>query len=444
MNHLSLLLLCLFSALSSMLWAQSGYEGAWSAGLIGMNQNPASLAAATSKRELLLGAIYVGASTDAIFSNHLGSVMPARGLRSVLNPAWDLPFFTLSPESLDQTNISSRPTAELRMDTRIQGPAYRTRLNTGPNLIERGLQRQAFSVRTVRREQLWVRGLPVEWWRYQRSGQLLDQNFTLNAHSFARYEEWDALALNYAQSWGRGQMLLHWSIGGELRSMGAFFQASLNQASLQAADGWVDLSFTGLQIAHNPSFERSLDEEQRRRFRYFEHSWGVAGELGLLLQALDYDRKPKWEIGLAAFDFGARQIWNLSHHALDLEAGVLPTQAVEAAFEDPSDWVTLLHAAGADTIQLEAGIQENYPLRLVAHAKTRLGRSPWAVQLRADYQNFQPVLGRGLWLNGMLSYEGRNLGIFIPVASQLDSDGRLWPSSLPQVGLYLHLKDVFV
>ncbi len=444
MNQPSFLLLSMLLGLSSSLWAQSGYEGAWSAGIIGMNQNPATLAAAPSKQEILLGAINVGTSTDALYSNHLGSVMPGRGLRSVFSPTWDLAFFTLDSESLTQTTFSDQPRAGLQMDARIQGPAFRTRLKTSPNLIERGLQRQAFSVRSVRTERLFIQDLPIDWWTYQQEGRLLNQNFDFSESSFARYEEWDAVALNYAQSWGRGQKLLHWSVGGELRSMGSFFQASVDQASLQAMSDGVDLSFVDLQIAYNPSFELSLDEEQRRRFRYFEHSWGVAGELGLLLQALDYDRKPKWEIGLAAFDLGLRQIWNLDHHTVDLEAGRLSREDVEATLLNPSEWVGVLHAAGADTTQLGTGIQEYYSWRLVAHAKTQLGRSPWSVQLRADYQNLQPVLGRRLRLSGMLSFEKKNFGVFVPVSSQLGSEGNLWPTSTPQVGLHLHLANVFV
>jgi hypothetical protein len=412
------------------------------------SQNPASFVAGPHRYELLIGSADLSARTSLFNTNAPNQFLPYLLLPNLVASPGNLLLFTrinhgdVTTSRADQWSASNQH--------RIQGPGFAWRIRVNPDWMERGLARMAFSIHVARHELIQLRGLDRELAQAFASGfapsQVAGRTFTDDQFE-VKVTEWDALALRYGLSWGKGKQLLHLAVGGNLLSVGNVMSFRAYQSQLSfGADQSLSLRSDSVSLAYNPSFARALsaDGNPYRRWNHFEYSWGLSGEIGLIYQVTDYQRKTRFELGASVQNVGLVQYWNLTH----TQYRVAPTTVSQAwAGSQLQDGVagirTLLDSLATDTSNLGTGITERLPLILTAHAKLRIARQ-WGLHLRGNAQQLDSSAPWETLLRATISYEGDRWQLFVPLSTTLALPLAGSPTLRPQLGIFISLKDRLV
>ncbi len=421
---------------------QSAYTASWKAGLWGTTLNPATLATSPHKVALSIGSLDVHAQNNLFEANRLNVFGPQQLVGDLFGGLENLTFMT--DVASGAYYPLSTPKWSARHETRAQllGVQFR---KVNPDLLERGLTRMTFGVRWERNELLMIdevgAGLAegyVEGFSSLGATELETDNFSVRKRS------WDALALNYGVSLGKGKNLLHIVIGAKLLSAGSFldFEAFGSKFSFATNDELV-LQSDSVRYAYNPSLEGAFSSGGARRFDQFEYSFGVAGEIGLIYQVKNLSRTPALEFGVALKDVGLIQYWNLTDRTYLIPPttqSYLPGHTLTSAAE-----LTQVLTTVADT-SLKRGelTQETLPLHVTLHAKARLWRSKWNLHIMG---NFRQDWGQSTWqpwARATLTYESKRLSVFLPVSINPQAPRAIMRAWQPWMGCYVSVGDVLV
>lgn len=415
-----------------------GYEASWGAGIWSMNQNPAATTASVYKGEFTLGMMNLSAGNNRFATNNFQDFFPSSLVRGLSDLSDSQPF---------TTDISHRPyvtleDAPLRWNAgtsnKFIGPGGYWRLDLDADWVERGLSRMSFSMWLERSEVLKYSDIdesfvdPIT--RGLASSSLgtysaSDNQFSIN------YREWDALAINYGLSVGKGNKLFHIAFGGKLLSAGSFMDLNLQSGSITVNDlGEATINAKSIVLAYNPSFESGLGQGIDRRFKNFEYSWGVEGNIGLIYQSLNYNREPVFEAGFGVQGIGGIQYWNLNHQVFTFDNETVSISDLSINQPQVSEFNRVLTSSSTSSSQEGPGVTEKLPLSITLHAKHRIN-SVLGLQIRAlSYQ----VYGSTDWntnLRGTFCIERTGLSFYLPVTYQIDE------TRSPHVGLYIAIKN---
>jgi hypothetical protein len=429
-------LCCGVVGLGNLLYAQHAYEASWRAGLMAVDQNPAAIVAAPHRGEFLLGSLNLSAQNEGFETNELSIFAPPMLLRNLSNSLDSLTFLS----HIQQAGY--RPTASDEWSAhsyaRAQGPSALWRLKTNPDLVERGLTRRVFSFRLERLESVQIQGVDAG------LAQAYAQNFggaqllstQVSGESFSlQVREWDALALDFGISLGRGNHLFHLAGGAKALSAGSFLDVRMYGSEWEFGDNNdLILAADSVVLAYNPSYAAAAAPGGQRRFNNYEHSWGIAGEVGIIYQRMNYEREPSLEIGASAQGLGRIQYWNLQHHRYTVPSQTISLGLLQAPLGVEALQTELAKVANQEETRAD-GVTESLPIRLTAHGKIRL-RKALGIQARADLVQFQ---AGGDWqtrYRATLCIEKEKTGFYFPLSS-----GQDWN---PQLGFLFSWGDVLI
>lgn len=418
-----------------------GYEASWGAGIWGMNQNPAATTASVYRSEFSLGFLNMSAKNDRFQTNSFSDFFPAGLVRGLADLSDSQPFTT----DLSQGSYSlvADPGREWNASTtnKFIGPGGYKRLDLEADWVERGLSRMAFSLWLERSEVFALNGIDESFVDPVIEG-LASPNlgaYSADDNQFSiQYREWDALALAYGLSLGKGNKLFHIAIGGKLLSAGSYMDLQVYDAAIeQDASLATILSADSVSFAYNPSFEQGLGQGINRRFKDFEYSWGVEGNIGLIYQSLNYNREPVFEAGIGVQGIGAIQFWNLTSQTYGYDAEVVTPSDLLVSQPVVSEFDRVLSTTATSSVTKGPGVTERLPLSITAHAKQRIN-SALGLQLRAvTYQNY----GSDAWqanLRATFTIERKGLSFYLPVSYQLGAIQN------PTTGLYIAISNGLV
>jgi len=454
---LSLFYMCI----CQLAWAQNppAYEASWHAGMFGISQNPAAIAAASSRGEFLLGGINLSAQNNLFETDEIEQFFPTRllgglsqgpdSLAFLTDPAWE----GFSPKGEGSWFASQQ--------NQFQALGGFWRLETDPDWVERGIARRVFSLRLEREELIQINdvdnGLARAYAQRFNADALTGNSFEDDYFNI-RVQSWDALAANFALSFGRGKNLLHFGIGAKLLSAGAFMdlKAYGNRLEFQG-NNQLSLQSDSVIFTYNPSFERAVGNDQweypsiQRRYNNFENAWGVAAEAGLIYQIFNYDRQPVAEVGVALKNIGIIQFWNLNQTRYHLPETATNYDLFQSGQMGVDRVNNVLQTLADDTTVLSRGLSERLPLVLASHARFNLGKKGWGVHLRGNFLRTTIDAPWETLVRATLFYERRRQpedtdkkkgrwGIFIPVSSTLVLPSPTTIQLRPRVGLFISYK----
>lgn len=439
LNYLSFII---FSCLPLFSFGQAGgYEASWGAGIFGMSQNPATTTASVYKANFTLGALNSSTGNNRFSTNNFGVFSPPSLFRS-LGELSDSQPFTNDFQSKTYATINN-PEQEWSAysNNKFIGPGGFWRLELDADWVERGLSRMTFSLWLERNEAVAYTGIdesfvgPVT--NGLSSNQLGAYEASDDQFSIA-YREWDALALNYGLSLGRGNKLIHIAFGGKLLSAGAFMNLDIINGSIsQNQAGEALLNAGSVHFAYNPGFEKGIGQGLGRRYKNFEYSWGLEGNIGVIYQSLNYNREPVFEGGIGIQGLGAIQFWNLTNQTYTIQEEEVSSSDLMISQAQVSEFNRVLSSAASTIISEGPGITEKLPISVTLHAKQRIN-SVLGLQVRAvGYQQ----IGSTNWhsnLRGTFCIERKDLSVYIPVSYQI-GDQRT-----PYAGVYLAVKNRLV
>lgn len=425
--------------------AQGGYLASWHRGLMGASFNPAFVAGGTHSREVNLIGGDLRSGNNLLATNLYGQFYPVNLVRGLKASAGALPLFTAGNQD-GFTFQGQQANWTGWQENHILGPGYSRRLETNPNLIERGLLRQAVFFQTGREEHINLSGLPADIAKYYHQNWKSDDMAPSSLVSDAvglEVNQWDYLQVGYGFTLGRGLRLLHIGLSGQLRSVGAFGRANMWGTTWDFSENDLRIQADSMYWAYNPGFAGVISPTGGRRYNYFENSWGLSGGIGLVFQTLDYNRKPKWEVGAAWQQIGLVQYWNLDQTSYETVTGSLEYSEFGSARSGVSGIEALVGMLEADSMRLENGITESLPQKLSAHAKVRLGGGPWAIQVDGTTQlNWAESSLSRTRIRATLAVEEKSIALYFPLVMEVHSfkSGDLDPS----LGFVVSLRDVFV
>lgn len=439
LNYLSCIIFCCLPLFS---FGQSGgYEASWGAGILGMSQNPAATTASVYKANFTLGALNISSGNNRFSTNSFAAFAPPSLFRG-LGELSDSQPFTNDIQIRDYTTIAT-PDQEwnAHSNNKFIGPGGFWRLEMDPDWVERGLSRMTFSLWLERNETVAYSGIDESFVEPITNGlsstqlgayEARDDQFSIT------YREWDALALNYGVSLGKGNKLIHIAVGGKLLSAGAFMNLDVVNGSIsQNGAGESILNASAVQLSYNPSFEQGIGQGLDRRYKNFEYSWGLEGNIGVIYQSLNYNREPVFEGGIGIQGLGAIQFWNLTNQTFTFQEEQVTPSDLIISQDLVSEYNRVLSSSATSVVTEGPGITERLPMSVTVHAKQRIN-SVLGLQIRAvGYQQ----TGSTDWhsnLRGTFSIERKGLSIFLPVSYQVGEN------RTPYAGVYLAIKNKLV
>lgn len=426
---------------SQTLGQSGGYEASWGAGILGMSQNPAATTASVYTADFTVGALNISSGNNRFSTNAFAVFSPPSLFRSLGELSSSQPF-TNDFQTRPYVTINN-PEQEWNAysNNKFIGPGGFWRLELDADWVERGLSRMTFSLWLERNETVAYTGIDESFIDPITAGlsstqlgayEASDDQFSL------KYREWDALAINYGISLGRGNKLIHIAIGGKLLSAGSFMNLEIANGSISQNDvGEALLNASSVHFAYNPGFERGIGQGLDRRYKNFEYSWGVEGNIGVIYQALNYNREPTFEAGIGVQGIGAIQFWNLTNQTYTFEEDQVSSDDLMITQNQVSEFNRVLTSTSSSVVSEGPGITEQLPMSVTLHAKQRIN-SVLGLQIRAvGYQQY----GSTDWhsnLRGTFCIERKGLSIYLPVSYQV-GDVRT-----PYAGVYLAIKNSLV
>lgn len=439
LNYLNFIIIFSFPLCS--IGQSGGYEASWGAGILGMSQNPAATTASVYKANFTLGALNISSGNNMFSTNNFGAFSPPSLFRS-LGELSDSQPFTNDLQVREYTAIDN-PGKEWNASSnnKFIGPGGFWRLELDADWVERGLSRMTFSLWLERNESVAYTGIDESFVDPITKGLSSDQLGVYEASDdqfSITYREWDALALNYGVSLGRGNKLIHIAVGGKLLSAGAFMNLDVVNGSIsQNGAGEAILNASDVQFAYNPSFEQGIGQGLNRRFKNFEYSWGLEGNIGVIYQSLNHNREPVFEAGIGIQGIGVIQFWNLSNQTYSFQEEQVSSNDLVISQNLVSEYNRVLSSTASSVVTEGPGITEKLPTSVTVHAKQRIN-SVLGLQVRAvGYQQ----IGSTAWhsnLRGTFCIERKGLSIYLPVSYQVGEN------RTPYAGVYLAVKNRLV